>query len=128
MSSDGRSHQQILADYAVVRIATACAIIGGDGDPVSDDTVYRLIKAGRLESPGKGKVTTASLRAHLESTCHANDAPKERAVSTKPRSGATLRSVRLHPPTANDATNANTSQPKLPLSGRRPRGSAKPPR
>ena len=61
------SHQQILADYAVIRIATACAILGGDGDPVSDDTIYRLIKAGRLESPGKGKVTTASVRAHLES-------------------------------------------------------------
>ena len=61
------SHQQILADYAVIRIATACAIMGGDGDPVSPDTVYRLIRAGRLESPGKGKVTTASVRAHLES-------------------------------------------------------------
>lgn len=61
------SHQQILADFAVIRIATVCAILGGDGDPVSDDTVYRLIKAGRLVLAGKGKVTTASVRAHLES-------------------------------------------------------------
>lgn len=123
--SDGRSHQQILADYAVIRIVTACAIIGGDGDPVSDDTVYRLIKAGRLVAAGKGKVTTASVRAHLESTWHANDAPKAVAVSTRLRDAGTLRSVRSRPSTADGATSDTPSRPKAMLPGRRPRGNAK---
>lgn len=60
------SHAEILASYAVVSYRTACAILGGDDEPVGKAKIRRLIRAGILVSPHKGKITTASLRAHLE--------------------------------------------------------------
>lgn len=59
------NHQQKLDEYAVISIATAAAILGGDGGPVSPGTVYRLVREGRLSKAGKGKVTTESLRRYL---------------------------------------------------------------
>lgn len=74
------NHQDILNTYLAIRISTACAIIGGDGDPVSDDTIYRLIRNGQLVRAGKGKVTTASVRAHLEELCHVEKKAKDIAL------------------------------------------------
>lgn len=77
------SHLEKLDTYAVVSIATARAVLGGDGGPVSDDTVYRLIRAGCLDKRGKGKVTTASLKAYLAGERQAAPAVVARQVAPK---------------------------------------------
>lgn len=59
------NHREKLEAYAVVSIASACEILGGDEEPVSAGTVYRLCREGALDKCGKGKVTTASLNAYL---------------------------------------------------------------
>ena len=80
------NHHDILNSYAVVSVATACAIIGGDGAPVSPGTIYRLCREGKIEKRGKGKITTASIRHYLEEgLCHgAGAAPRAQAASTRP--------------------------------------------
>lgn len=105
------NHTELLNTYAVVSIQTACAILGGEGDPVSSNTVYRLIRSGDLEKRTKGKVTTASIRRYLEEgpLCHgASGGGGERGASTGLRvSGSRRGSAR--PSKANDDLNAASS-------------------
>ena len=120
------NHHDILNSYAVVSVATACAIIGGDGVPVSPGTVYRLCRAGALERRGKGKITTASIRRYLEEgLCHGDGAaPRAQAASTRPRTaGAPSASCRAAR-TANDGTSGASSPPEWERLIRFPRGSA----
>ena len=118
------NHHDILNSYAVVSVATACAIIGGDGVPVSPGTVYRLCRAGALERRGKGKITTASLRAYLEDgLCHGGDgARRAQAVSTGPGT-AGAPNVSGRRAMANGDTSGDSSLPEWAHLIRFPRGS-----
>lgn len=82
--SSAESHAEILATYAVVSIATAAAILGGDAGPVSAGTVYRLIAAGELEKRGKGKVGVASLRRYLDEGPRQQQPAPPRASTSRP--------------------------------------------
>ena len=55
-------------DPVGLTIQNTCKALGGDGDPISDDTVYRMIKRGDLVAFKIGTrtlVTTESLRAFV---------------------------------------------------------------
>ena len=86
------THDDLLSAYTVVSIATARAILGGDGAPVSRDTVERMIRDAALETRGMGRlrrVTTDSLRRYLTgvTTWQRSAATKVPAHSGKPKTG-----------------------------------------
>lgn len=119
------SHRDILDAYAVVSVATACAIIGGDGAPVSTDTVYRLCRAGCLERRGKGKITTASIRDYLEhGRCPGDDGGRKAAGASIERRGAggSRSGSARRAKTGDEDSSASTSMPGIRLLGRLPRG------
>jgi hypothetical protein len=108
------SHMELLDQYVVVRIVTACTIIGGDGPPVSESTIYRLCREGQLERRGKGKVTSASLRRYLEEGARPEVSPPRASATT--RHGNAARMAKSAPP----AVPAPSS--RIELSPRFPRG------
>lgn len=120
------NHQDILSSYAVVSVATACAILGGDGAPVSPGTVYRLAREGQLTRAGKGKITTASIRAYLENDLWHGDgaAPRAQAASTRPKTAGAPSASAHEATTASGATSDDFSQPEWRHLIRFPRGGA----
>jgi hypothetical protein len=120
------SHHEILASYAVVSIKTACIILGGDGEPVSPGTVYRLCREGRIERRGKGKITTASIRRYIEEDVWRDDEPRDRGVSTKRLTAGAPGANSRNPQTGSGGMSDDSLPRELRLVDRLPRGQRKP--
>jgi hypothetical protein len=118
------NHNDLLNQHYVLSLASVCAILGGDGAPVSENTVQRLVRAGHLDRAIKGKITTESIRRYLENPQwrDENDARRDRAASTAYQDADGGRNARGRHQTASDDSSALLSTPKIRLLNRLPRG------